>query len=474
MLPTFLSTSTQAPTAAPDPVAPRAGGKSPWRLVLLIGGGLVLALIAFLLLGEGEHDTLASIPVRQGEFVISQVLKSGELEAVNSVNIQSPQVRGSLKIVHLFPEGEQVEIGDMLVQFEPTEFQKRVTEAEQSLEAAKAELEKYQATQKAEIATLEAAIKDQQANLQLANLQLERMVFEATIKKEETRIQALQAQLNYDQATEKLATQKVVDAAEIKKLELDIARQERDLEQANKDLESLTINAETPGLVVYGKVWKGGGHEKVRVGDDIWRGVKVISLPDLSRMQVKTFVNEVDVDKIEVEQPVLIKLDALPEPTFHGTITTIASLGREKEGEKNVKVFDVTVTIDEGDERLKPGMSASSEVVIQTIPPRPEVRPDSVQQAATEEVAETAPLPLYIPLDAVFEQDGQTVVYRLLDGEPVPQAVVLGPQNANHVVVENGLEPDDRIILYDPTTSLDAIGGLGGGSRSANQSVSAE
>ena len=75
--------------------------------------------------------------------------------------------------------------------------------------------------------------------------------------------------------------------------------------------------------------------------------VHPVSLPDLSHMKVKTYVNEVDVDKLEVGQKALIKLDALSEPTFHGSITSIASLGREKEGEKNVKVFDIEVEIDE-------------------------------------------------------------------------------------------------------------------------------
>lgn len=404
-------------------------------------------------------SSVASYPVQQGEFVISLALKGGELEAVKAENIVAPRVRGQLKIVELFPEGEQVAVGDLLVQFEQTDFQKRVMDAEQQVEVARADLEKTQATQKVEIAKLEADIKNQEANLRLAELTVERMAFEAIIQKEEAQIEAHKAELGHQQAVEKLASQQVVNNAEVRKRQLEIERNERELDKARQELASTTIQAEKPGLVVYGKVWKGERPEKVRVGDEIWGGVNVLSLPDLSQMQVKTYVNEVEVDKLDTGQVALIQLDALPGPTFHGRIKSIASLGREKEGEKNVKVFDVVLAIEERDARLKPGMTATAEVIVETIPPRPGAAPDSVQIEAGE-VATTAPLPLYIPLDAVFEKDGRALVYCLVRGQPEERAVTLGQKNEDFVIVEHGLTPDDRVALRDPTQAVDPIGGM--------------
>ncbi|MEE3259986.1 MAG: efflux RND transporter periplasmic adaptor subunit [Candidatus Latescibacterota bacterium] len=435
------------------------------RKLWLIGGLLtVVSAGAFLVsrqLGDQVDSSVPTYPVQQGEFVISLKLKGGELEAVEAENIVAPRVRGQLKIVELFPEGEQVAVGDLLVQYEQTEFQKKVMDAEQQVESSKADLVKTEATQKAEISKLKAEIKNQEANLRLAELKVERMVFEATVQKEEAQIEARKAELSHQQAIEKLDSQKVVNGAEVKKRRIEIERKERELAKARKELGYTTVNAEKPGLVVYGKMWKGGRHEKIRVGDEIWGGVNVISLPNLSRMQVKTFVNEVDVDKLDTGLVATIKLDALPDPTFHGKITSIASIGREKEGEKNVKVFDVMLEIEEEDGRLKPGMSATSRVIIETIPPKPTAQPDSVQAVATDEVvAETAPLPIYIPLDAIFEKNGRTLVYRVVDGQPEEREVKLGKKNDDFVVVEEGLAPDDRIALRDPTRAADAIGGL--------------
>jgi multidrug resistance efflux pump len=431
---------------------------------------IVVALVAVLVAGGGlaarrfmVKESAAKVPsvaVQQGEFVISLALKGGELEAVKSENITAPQVRGELKIVKLFPEGETVQVGDLLIEFEPTEYNKRVVDAQQAVEAAKAELEKTRANQKADMARLEADIKDQEANLKLAQLQVEKMAFEATVEKERAQIDAKKAQLSYDQAVGKLEAQKIINAADVRKQELEISRAERELEKAQKDLAAMAIKAEKPGLVVYGKVWKGERPEKIRVGDNVWGGVNVISLPDLSRMQVKTYTNEVDVDKLKVGQKASMKLDALPEPTFHGAITSIASLGREKEGEKNVKVFDVTVGIEEVDSRLKPGMSATSTVVIETIPPAAEPSDSVRQQASAEKVVQTQPLPVFIPLDAVFEKNNQTVVYRMEGGKPEAQPVKLGKKNDNYVIIEEGLAPDDRVALKDPTQTLEG-GGAG-------------
>ena len=418
---------------------------------------LAAAFIASRPMRGPAASSIPSYPVQQGEFVISLQLKGGELEAVEAENIVAPRVRGQLKIVELFPEGEQVAIGDLLVQFEQTDFQKRVMDAEQQVEAARADLEKTQATQKAEIVKLEADIKNQEANLRLAELKVERMAFEATVQKEEAQIEAHKANLSYQQAVEKLKSQQVVNNAETRKRQLEIERNKRELDKARKELASTTIKAEKPGLVVYGKVWKGERPEKVRVGDEIWGGVNVISLPDLSQMQVKTYVNEVEVDKLDTGQVATIKLDALPEPTFHGRIKSIASLGREKEGEKNVKVFDVVLAIEEEDARLKPGMTATAEIVVKTIPPQPTAAPDSAQVAAAPD---SVSLPLYIPLDAVFERGGRALVYCLVGGQPEERAVTLGEKNADFVIVEHGLAPDDRVALLDPTQATDPIGGL--------------
>ena len=435
----------------------RPNGKRRWIVLIAVVVIAAIALVTSRDLLVEKGPSVAAFPVQQGEFVIGLTLKNGELEAADAEQMNAPRVRGQLKITELFPEGDIVEVGDLVIEFDRAEFEKRVTETEQALEAAKAESEKTMANQRVEIARLESDILNRDAELRLAQLQVEKMEFESLVEREESKLKARQSELAMAQARKKLEAQRIVDAADLRKREIDVSQRERDLEKARKDLEGLTIYAEKPGLVVYEKIWKGSRPVKIRVGDEPWGGMTLVTLPDLSTMQVKTWVNEVDVDRMEVGQPALIKLDALPGPSFHGSVTSIASLGREKEGDHNVKVFDVVLEIEEQDPRLKPGMSATSEVVIETIPPRP-AEPDS--DAVEDLAAEVGALPLYIPIDAVFEEGGRTLVYRMNGGKAEAQEVVLGKRNDDYVIVEEGLGVNDRVALRDPTLDLETIGGV--------------
>ena len=129
------------------------------------------------------------------------------------------------------------------------------------------------------------------------------------------------------------------------------------------------------------------------------------------------------------------------------------------------------IEIDEADSRLKPGMTATSEVIIETVPPRPVPQPDTVKQEAVEEIPEALPEPIYIPLDAVFEKGGKTVVYRLNNGQPVEQVVVLGQRNDDYVIVQDGLGPDDRVTRRNPTIVLDKLGGVPEATGSASDAL---
>ena len=424
-------------------------------ILIVIAAGGVLSLLA-----PKESAAVASFPVGQGEFVISLKLKEGELEAVEAVEIHAPRI-GRLKITELFPEGERVEVGDLLIEFEKTDFEKRVTETRQELEAAKAERVQKLATQRVEIARLEGDIENRKAERRLAELQVEKMEFESFVEKEEAKLHGKQASLSLAQATDKLEAQRIIDEAERKKQDINVDSRQRNLDKAEKDFAALTVYAENPGIVVYDKLWKGGRIEKIRVGDEPWGGATLMKLPDLSHMRVKTYVNEVDVDKLAVDQLAMVQLDALPGPVFKGKITRIATLGHDKEGERKVKVFDVEIELDEEDKRLKPGMSATSEIIIETVPERPEAAAsDSVHPPPEEE--EFAGYPLYIPLDAVFEKDGKTLVYLVRGRESEEREIVLGKRNDNYVIVEEGLGAEDRVALRDPTLVLEDLGGMPG------------
>ena len=211
------------------------------------------------------------------------------------------------------------------------------------------------------------------------------------------------------------------------------------LNLAREQLAHTEVHADVPGIVVYREVFFGSEQRKPQVGDQVWANQPLLILPDISHMVVETRIRETDIHKIERNQNVAIHVDAYPSLKLTGRVTLIGTLAEEEHGRKGPKYFSTTIAISESDPRLRPGMSARVEILV-------------------EERAKA----LFVPLSAVFEADGESICYVLEGHRLRRRAVVLGPSNEDQVVVEKGLRRGDRVCLTDPT--------LGAGEDSAPRS----
>ena len=307
------------------------------RLVTIIAALAIISVFALWNVSQ-TSVRVASVDVEQGEFIVD--LKSkGELKAVNSQAVSVPRsIRSQVQIIRLAPEGEYVKKDDFLVQFDQTQAMQKLQEKENALQNAEAELESQKASAASTMAQLESAFKTQKYSHEQATLRFEQMKYEAEAKRREQEINLRKAELSLKQAEEKITAQKRIDSANLQKANLQIDRARLQLKEAQREMDALTLKAPIDGLVVYKEIWGGGGRAKVKVGDTPWRGQALVEIPDLSLMQVKTSINEVDVSRVAKGQQVRIKLDALPEPNFYGTVTSVATLASRKRN-SNVKEF---------------------------------------------------------------------------------------------------------------------------------------
>jgi len=264
---------------------------------------------------------------------------------------------------------------------------------------------------------------------------LKMMQFEAEARKQEYELNMKKAEVALAQAKERIASQKIIDKATLMKAELKVRQAETSLKEAQQALSKLTIKAPIDGLVVYKEIWSGSTMKKVQVGDTPWPGFPVIEIPDLSIMQAKTTVNEVDINKVKKGQNAVIPVDALEGKTYYGKITRIATLARREES-TNTKVFDVEITIDSTDGQLRPGMTCGCRII-------------------TARIKDA----LFVPLQAVFQKDGQTVVYVMSSRTPKKRVVKVGQKNSNYIIIKEGLKEGESVCLRDPTISLEEIGG---------------
>ena len=393
-------------------------------------GHLLGALICLQLLvhcGGGSEDRIETFTVHRGDFRFT-VTETGELEAVNAISISAPIIPwnlGSLKITKLVEDGSEVKKDDILIEFDKAQVQQSMQNAQSELEIAQAELRKARASQKSQVQEMEADLEKARLQLRIAQLNYELAEHKSKIEQKKLELQLKNAEIDLDQAEEKMKDQVHINQQEINKLRLKVSQAQTSLEEAKSTIERLTIRAPSPGIAILSRNWSTGN--KFQTDDQPWRGQQILRLPDLSLMQAKVMINEVDISKIDTTQQATITMDAYPDTGFKAHVINVAALARNKERDSKVKVFDVVMRLDEADEKLMPGMTVSCEVLV-------------------DQIEDT----LFIPLDAVFKNENGPYVFLKKGSEFEICPIETGPENDNYVIVSHGLKEEDQVALVNP------------------------
>lgn len=382
--------------------------------------------------GSQAERNIEVYSVQRGEFVNS-ITVTGELEAVNSEVIFAPFLRwsrGTPKISKLVDDGKQVEQGELLVQFDASEVQKAISDAEAELEIAAAELTKAKVSNESDMADLSADLEIAELGYKISELRLEQASFKAEIERKKIELDLEKAAIQLEQAKQEIENRKKVQKEEVSKLELKVQQAQTRLQQAEETLASLTISAPAPGIAIIRENHR--TDEKFQVDDQVHPGWPLIGLPDLSSMEGVVEINEIEISKIELDQPARVRLDAYPDTSFPGHVTEIATLARNKRRNSKVKVFDATILLDENDEKLMPGMTVSCEIIVERVPDV-----------------------LFIPLEALFIKDRENVVYVENGSDFEKRKVETGIESDNYVIIAKGLKENERIALIDPTLEIE-------------------
>lgn len=382
--------------------------------------GLAALLLIWLIVSVFSGESIALIhQVERGTFVIDLDV-DGELKAMESYVVKAPRIRGSVRIVRMVPEGEIVKKGDFLIQFDASDYQQRLLEAQNNLERAEANLAQTVANIRSQTADLKSNIELEKYSLEQSKLQSKNAIYESENKQKEIEFSLKKAEISYQQLIERKESSEKINAASLKQAQLEVEQARINVQQAQDDIDKLTIFSEADGLVVYKQVWEGGSWGKLKVGYSPWRGMALMEIPTQSKMKVSVQIDEIDISKVAVDQNVDITLDAVSDTIFTGQVKTIAALAN-KDNRSKKNVFDIEIFMNEFDERLKPGMTAQCRIIIDEI--------DDV---------------LSVPIDAVITQENKTLVYNK-DGDPVE--ITTGEANSDFIIVREGLQEGDEIRL---------------------------
>lgn len=399
----------------------------------ILKGKYSLSVIAFVLISatfflftETKVDlNIPTYTVKKDLFLVS-ITESGEIKAKKSISITAPRIRGPLKIIQLVPEGEYIKAGDIVAKFDPTESIAKLKEAESELEKTLSNKNKLLANHASKTAQMKSDLKSAELSFELSKLNMEQMKFEAEAKRREAELQHNKNELNFEKTKQNFESNKIIQKSELENMNIEIRQTKNDLKKRQRDVDALTLKSSAEGLVVYGINYNNQG-QKFQIGDQPWSGQVIATLPDLSKMESRIFVNEVDISKVETGQKVEVKLDAFQDSTFRGKVASVARLGKQKNNQSTIKVFDVFIEIEGVSEILKPGMTTSNKIIMDEI--------DDV---------------IFIPHEALFEVNKKLIVYKKNGSDFEETNVTIGKKSDNFVIIKSGLEDGDIVALRDP------------------------
>lgn len=399
------------------------------RYIILLSVAVVVlgALITYSVISGKDKEVILEAQVVKGDFEIA-VMVTGELQALNETEISGPAALRSrnlrihsVKIQKLIAEGTVVDSGDWVATLDRTEADNTLKDIMDDLETKQSDYMRTELDTTMQLRQLRDELINLQFNMEEAEITLEQSKYEppATIRQAEINLD--KASRAFEQASKNYKLRVKQSKADMREAELDLARVQRRHDEMASVLKEFDIKAPAPGMVIYRRGWNG---QKRTEGSEInpW-DMAVATLPDLSKMISKTYVNEIDISKVRKDQAVKVGVDAFPEKEFTGKVYEVANIG-EQLPNTDAKVFEVRIELNENDSILRPSMTTSNSIL-------------------TEIFKDV----LYVPLEAVRSNDSLSFVYTKSKERKV---VVLGEANENFIMIEQGLKEGEVVYLSSP------------------------
>jgi multidrug efflux pump subunit AcrA (membrane-fusion protein) len=393
---------------------------------------IIIALVIVVAIGTGiyfmqQQTKPATTTTAQQTSTVTRgsltatVSAAGNVSAPNSVALAF-QTSGRVTQVNV-QVGDKVKKGQLLMQVDTADLDLALKTAQASLTSAQAS---YDA----------AKIKNDQNAYQL-------IVSRTSLEKATTALQKAQADYNANPgaaqsldsasidyqsalANYQITASGINDTA-LKQAQASLDTAKISVEQAQRNVDKAKIYAPFDGIVAT---------INFSLGDSAGTG-NAITVVDMSQLQVKVNLAEIDIAKVKVGQTAQMTLDALSNKTYNAKVLTIAPAATVSQGVVN---YPVTVSIIDNDGSIKPGMTTNLSIVVEQ---RTNI--------------------LLVPNRAIRTQGNQRTVTVVADGKNTVVPITIGMTNDSSAeVTSNNLKEGDVIIINQTTTRASGGGGLGG------------
>jgi HlyD family secretion protein len=416
------------------------------RVILIVGlavaaVGAVVAVVQ--LVGEpvartAEGSAVPTARVRKGDLVLD-VHTTGELRPGRSAPLMVPPVSASLQILHLLPTGTRVETGEVVIEFDPSEQEYNLEQARSQLREADEEVTRMRADAAVQTAQDEVVLLRARFDVRRAELEVGRNELLSAIDAQKNLLSLEEAKRRLEQLEEDVASRAASQQASLAVLEERRTKARIAMNEAQRNIDNMVMRAPMAGLVAVKENSEGVNFfftgmtlPEYREGDLTSSGRLIAEIHEMAAMELVCQVPEHARSTISPGQAVEVRVDAQGGGALAGKVRNVSGAPSRAgmffgPAQGPVRMFDVIVDVEAADATLRPGVSA--QVVI---------RGPEVSDA------------LLVPRQAVFEKEGNFVLYVREAGAFVAREVEVKHRTASHAAVE-GVREGDEVALVNPT-----------------------
>jgi RND family efflux transporter MFP subunit len=199
------------------------------------------------------------------------------------------------------------------------------------------------------------------------------------------------------------------------------------LKKLKEELDHMTVKSPRDGIALYGDPDNEWMRREIKVGARWGSGNTLFTLPDMKEMQLVVRINEADISMIKKEMDAIVTVEAFKGRTFKGKVTEIASTASDN-WDSGARTFRVEITIEPfTDIEMRAGTTAKAEIQV-------------------EELKDV----VYLPIHAVFAEEGAHFCFMPKAGGFEKREVKVGKNNLHYVEALEGLKEGELVLLYDP------------------------
>lgn len=434
------------------------------------GGYAALALVAAVGLTGATFcsktaDPLLSAVVQRSDLTAT-VTTSGIVRPMRSLTYRSPIAGRDAEIRELAPEGTRVNEGDLIVRLDTTDLERERDRVRQDLEQARIDVQVADGEWEEAGAALKAVaegegtltVDEARATLQAAERRVERLRQEFgqmkplldkgfitreelaktgdLLEESETDLSLARkrtdivVQMTHPRERQRATVVLAQKASQLARARSRVLETEARLTAFSELIDACVIHASGAGLVVYEEFLGANPRRKIRVGDRVYSTQGLITIPEVDRLVIETSVSEAEVRRVKPGQTATVRAEAFPDLKLTGTVTRVGTLATTSINRPfEEKRFDLIISLDQAPADLRPEMTARADIIV----------------GSKSRV-------LVVPVTAVFEQQGRSVVY-VLGGSGLEARVVDAGDSSDQIVeILSGLREGERVSLNRPTS----------------------